>query len=149
MEVEERVGRLEKMTERLSKRPIPQRKLFVTPYPIFGYIKTPDDGVVFRGLFHVDGSITGGTVAIDKMPEGGVVLSAIIKDKEGEKAISYGVKKDIVSIDTAVEVEAGSKVTIKVTPVNPEKEIVGVWTSLLWTPGMKSLKKIKESQDAV
>lgn len=142
MGLEEDVKKLKTVVDRLTKRPTPQKKLFVTPYPIFGYEENPLSGVVFRGLFYVDGSITGGAISIDEMPEGGVVLSAIVKDGDGERAVSFGIKKDIVSIDRAVEVKAGSKVIVKVTPVNPEKEVKGIWTSLLWTPSIKSLRRI-------
>lgn len=144
MGLEEDVKRLNKVVERISKRPPPQRKLFVTPYPIFGYEEAPVDGVVFRGLFYVDGTITGGAISIDEMPEGGVVLSAIIKDGDGERAVSFGVKRNTVNIDKAVEVSAGSKVIIKATPANPEKEVKGVWTSLLWAPSIKNLKRIED-----
>ena len=114
----------------------------ITPFPISGFVNNPEDKVVLRYMFPVNGKITIGGAFFDTMPKDGVDIYINIHRGSAVNSTSIFANTPSIVITPNVEILAGDRLTVSAIP-RKDGEISGVWTSFVWLPNAKTTEIIK------
>jgi len=109
----------------------------ITPFPISGYCENPEEGIVLRYMFPAGGKITVGGMFVENMPKQGVNIETIVYQKLTHISKIAFSKRQSIMIEPNANVDAGDRLLIKVTSVNKEEVVSGIWIAFLWTPAVK------------
>lgn len=108
----------------------------VTPFPISSYSETSEKPII-RYMFPADGKITAGGMCIEGMPKAGVSINiTVCSGLECESKV-VETKRQHVAISPNLEVKFGSRLIIKVDPVNDGDVVSDIWIAFLWVPAVK------------
>jgi hypothetical protein len=127
------------MLSRLVRKSQKIVKVLIPPCPISNYIDIPIDDIVFKYMFPAGGTLTGGYLAVDNMPKGGVDLIIEINTDGAVKSETVSTKgsSTSLSVKSNLSVSAGSRLTVRVVAKVEDSELSGIWVALLWTPKIK------------
>ena len=136
--MEERIKKLELITERLMRRAGKRHTALITPYPISNAVFGESvEGSILRYMFPCGGTITKGMVRIN--PEAkGATLAIGIKTGLVSKIQTVILDKWINTIIMNIPVIAGDCIDIQIQ--RAEKPLTEVWISFLWTPIVKDIE---------
>ena len=153
MEMEERIKSLEKQVARLQRKQPKKIMAALTPYPISNCVTGENvEGPILRYMFSATGRITKGLVRITNSMKSGAEVEVCISSDIGREHRVYNMSRQSILIEPDFEVYSGDRMTIFITPAEPEEKITEVWTSFLWIPNIKEVevKKflISELKDA-
>lgn len=138
--MEERIKKLEVITERLMRRANKFVYSAVAPYPISTAI-TDDEcvrGTVLRYMFPCEGHLSMSYVRFDKKPKNGINIDVKVFNDSGAGSKSFLLDKKHKSIDIDIPTKPGDCLEISVTPTTDEDIVNELWLSILWTPSVKA-----------
>jgi len=138
--MEDRVKKLEKVTERLMRRARKHVTGLITPYPISSAMFGEKvEGPILRYMFPCDGVIIKAMMNLEAKPKKWVAVN--IKIFNGQKLTVKGftVDKKLIAIKPNIPVEAGDCFEVSLNP-SPEDVVKEVWISFLWSPAMKDIE---------
>lgn len=111
----------------------------ITPFPISSYSETSEKPVI-RYMFPADGKITAGGMCIEEMPKAGVSINiTVCSGLECESKV-VETKRQHIAISPNLEVKFGSRLIIKVSPVNEGDIVSNIWIAFLWVPVIKDIE---------
>lgn len=138
--MEDRVKKLEKITERLMRRSRKHVTGLITPYPIssatFG---EKIEGPVLRYMFPCDGTIIKAMMNLETKPKKWVAVNIKIFNEKRNSIKGFTVDKKLISIKPNLPVEAGDCLEVSIVP-SSEDVVKEVWISFLWSPAMKDVE---------
>lgn len=136
----DRIKRLEKMNERLSRRTKKTAKAMITPFPLSGAIIGEDvHGTVILNMFPCDGVITKGVVRLGEKPKQPLTLTVALKNDSGAISKDFTLEKRLIHVRPDLQVKAGDCLGITLMH-NPESPVSEIWVALLWTPTVKDVE---------
>ena len=135
---EKRISFIETVVKRLSRRQVKKISAMITPYPISTCI-TGDDvrGDVLKYMFCAKGIIKKGLIYLSKQLSAGVVVNITIENDAGGETKSYIFNKKQMLVNPDLNIYSSDRMTVSVTPINPEDKLTEVWISFLWVPEVK------------
>ena len=138
--MEERVKKLEVVTERLMRRARKHVTGLITPYPIssatFG---EKVEGPILRYMFPCDGTIIKAMMNLESKPKKWVSVNIKIFNNQKSFIKGFMVEKRLIAVQPNLPVEAGDCLEVSIVP-SPEDIVKEVWISFLWTPAMKDVE---------
>lgn len=134
--VENQIKHIDTILDRFSRRLHKTTAGVISPCLISNYVKSPDDGVVLRTMFPVDGKVVLGAMYVEEMPKAGIDIYTTISHGVGTRKESVFTKRQSTLVKPNVNVSAGSRIALIVRPRN-EMKVYGVWVSILWVPNIK------------
>jgi hypothetical protein len=138
--VEERIKRLEVITERLMRRAKKSVYAVTAPYPISTAIADDEciKGTVLRYMFPCEGHLSVSYIRLDKKPKNGISISVKVFNDLGANSKTFLLDKKRKSIDIDMSTSPGDCLEVSVMPVTDEDIINELWLSILWTPSVKA-----------
>jgi hypothetical protein len=137
--MEDKLKRLEKITERLARRSKTVSKAIITPYPISSAVLGEDvKGTILCYMFPSDGRITSFMIDVGKKPKVDISVGIALAREEGSEARTINVTKKFVESIIGIDVKKGNKLTVYLS-YNPSDDfkVTEVWVSMLWVPEAK------------
>lgn len=135
--MEEKLKKLEKITERLQRRARTKNSAFITPFPISNAVFGDEiKGLVLQYMFPCEGKITKGAIDLGRKPKQDVVITLKLMNEEGGESRVFVMNRKRLSTKIDVKVKEFDKVTISIdyTSLKSEDNVKEVWTSFLWIP---------------
>jgi hypothetical protein len=124
---------------------------FVPPVIISNYVDEVDEsGVILKTLAGIDGTLVGGCVDTDKLPEGTknvrFTINVINRDGSGKSEI-ISTNKGKGEAEAEIPVQARSKISVLSDCVGAE----GTWITLAIRPNIKSkfIEKVEDDESGV
>lgn len=136
MSPEEKVNKLLKMVERLSRRSVKHSVAVIPPIPISCCVSGDIDGTIFRYMFSCIGTINKLGVVLDRKPDSTISIILNLDGEDGSSSKSYYIDKKSRIIDLDISVKSLDRLSIDVN--SDRNDINEVWIALLWTPSIKS-----------
>jgi hypothetical protein len=137
--MENRVKKLERVTERLMRRATKKVVGLITPYPISSSVVGEKvEGTILRYMFPCDGVITKGMVNLVNKPKKWVSINIKMFNESRSIIKGFNIEKKTLTVQPNIPVEAGGCLEISIVP-SPEDIVQEVWISFLWTPAMKDV----------
>lgn len=138
--MEDRIKKLEKISERLIRRSQKVAKAIIMPSPISGGVSNVVGGeIAFEFMSPCKGTISNAVVKICSKPEGNPFAEIlIIKGINTQKQI-ISIDKELVIFPMSVDVDAGDLVSALIV-ASVEHPINQAWVSMLWTPTVSDAK---------
>lgn len=131
--MEERISKLEKITERIMRRSGKRMSAFITPYPISNAVFGERlEGSVLRYMFPCDGTITKGYVRLGSKPKKSIMFEIRMFNEDSSTTKGFTVDKRFLFVKPEINVFAGDCLEIKIIP--EEEIITEVWIAFLWKP---------------
>lgn len=134
---EDRLSKLELITNRLSRRTNKVSSALITPYPISNaVIGDKIEGDVLRYMFPCDGVITKGAIDLGVRPKDSIVITVELASELSKTSKSFTLDKRRLTISPEIEVSTFDRLTVS---VSPNTVITEFWISLLWVPKVKDV----------
>ena len=138
--MEDRVKRLELVTNRLMRRSGKRTVALVTPYPISSAVFGEKvGGPILRYMFPCDGVIVKGMIRLGKKPKTPITLGIEIFNETRSASKGFSIDKSVLSIQPDLPVVAGDCLEISLIP-NEGEPVTEVWISFLWRPTVKDIE---------
>ncbi len=135
--MEERIKKLEMVTNRLMRRANKTKSALITPYPISHAVSGDNiTGTILKYMFPCDGEIVKGFVRVKTKPKNGSFIYLWISGKE-QSMQGYSIDKVLVTINPSIKVIAGDCLEVSLDP--KEENITEIWVSLLWKPSISDV----------
>jgi len=145
-EVNMRVRTLDLIAKREARQKAKKKTLtgILFPYPIMGYGKPGEDGVVFRAIFPCDGTIINAVVEVEGAltdQDNPPVVTAQLTIESDVYDRQFEIRKKVSDIEIDLPVLRGAKLQIEA-----DKRLEGVWVGLLFVPAVSDalIRKIVE-----
>lgn len=135
--MEDKLKRLEKITERLQRRQRTKNSAFITPFPISNAIFGEGiKGIILQYMFNCEGRITKGAIDLGKKPKQDIVVKLELMNESGGESKVFVMTRKRLSTVIDIKVKEFDKITISIdyTSAKPEDNITEVWSSFLWVP---------------
>jgi hypothetical protein len=137
--MEDRVKKLEIISQRLMRRAHKKVVGLITPYPISNAVFGEKvEGPILRYMFPCSGVITKGMVNLVTKPKKWVSVNVKLFNESKSAIKGFTTEKRALTFEPALSVEAGDCLEISLVP-SPEDTVKEVWISFLWTPSMKDI----------
>ena len=139
----ERVAKLEKVVERLSRRARKKMTAVLTPYPISNAVFGDKvEGPVLRYFFPCSGKVTKGAIDFGKKPKVSVTLTVDLLTELGGESKVFVLDKRLTILNFNTEVKDFSRLTASISyeTENPEQNVTELWLGFLWIPTMKDVE---------
>ena len=132
---EKRIAFIERVVTRLARRSKKTAEAIVTPYPISNCIAGEDvSGTILKYMFVSRGNIGKGLIRFNKKLNSGVRITVLIENDMDGQSKSYIANRNQMLVKPNLEVYSGDRLTISVSPVDPNEHLSEVWIAFLWTP---------------
>lgn len=136
--VEEQIKHIDIILSRFSRRLHKTVQGIITPFSISDYVESPINDSVFKFMFPVVGEISTALIYVENMPKNGVDVSVVLESNGGgSRTDQLFSKSNSISLDLNLNVKGGDRISINVVSKDPEP-LIGVWSSILWTPEIKN-----------
>jgi hypothetical protein len=137
--MEERIKKLEIVSERLMRRARKHVVGLITPYPISNAVFGEKvEGAILRYMFPCDGVIIKGMVNLVTKPKKWVSVNVKLFSDARSIIKGFTIEKKTLTIQPNIPVTAGDCLEISIA-ASPEDVVKEVWISFLWTPSMKDV----------
>ena len=151
--MEDRLKKLEIVTQRLMRRASKRIVGLITPYPISNsVIGDKVEGPILRYMFPCSGTITKAMMRLETKPKKWVSINIKLFNEKGSIIKGFMVEKKLATISLDIEVDAGDCLETALVP-SPEDLVKEVWISFLWSPAMKDVEAksylISELEDGI
>lgn len=134
---EDRIKKLEKISERLLRRAVKTKAAMITPFPISNVIFNERiEGIVLNYMFPCEGIITKGIVDIGKKIKKGVIITVSVNNKEFGSSKSFTLITKSDSIEPMLKINTGDKLTVSLS-YDDDENITESWVAFLWIPTIK------------
>ncbi len=135
--MEDRVKKLETITQRLMRRAGKRAVALITPYPISNAVFGDAlKGTIFRYMFPCEGVITVGVLRLGEKPKKRVIVNILLFNETGSSSKGFSVEKKIMTVQPNIKVVAGDCLEVSLDPL--DEVVTEVWVSLLWRPTIKN-----------
>jgi hypothetical protein len=134
--MENRVKRLETITDRLMRRAKKRASIIIPPSSI-SHVVIGDDiqGIIFRYMFPCDGTVYKGVVRFDHKPKTDVFLNVRLFNDEDSQSTGFNINRKIVSKHIGIDVKEGDCLSVT---IEPDSEILTeVWLSFTFIPTIR------------
>ena len=136
----DRVEKLEQVTDRLMRRASKRTTALITPYPISNAVFGDKvEGVLLCYMFPCDGVISKGMFKVGAKPKKEIYIEAkLFNDVEvHSKGFTFN-KKTFVADNLAIEVKSGDCLKVSLSPT--DEVVTELWVSFLWIPTVKDVE---------
>ena len=141
--MEDRIKRLELISERLLRRSRKVSTAILTPYPISNAsIGDAVKGVILRYMFPCSGKVTKGAIDLGKKPRQDVTITISISNESGggSRAFTFTKRRTIVEPNIDIVALDRLEVSVDYNEEKPENALTECWVSLLWIPTVKDVE---------
>lgn len=132
-----RIEKLEKVTERLTRRSRKTVKAVMSPIPIFNSLSGENvKGVVLKHMFIGSGTIRKGKVWLSSKPKNGASLVITIENDLGNSSKTYNIQRRDLLIEPNTPIQSGDRLSAAIYSTDPEDFINECWVSIQFVPDM-------------
>lgn len=111
----------------------------ITPFPISNYSETSEKPII-KYMFPADGKITAGGMCIEGMPKAGVSVNiTVCSGLECESKV-VETRRHNTAISPNLKVRFGSRLIVKIDPINDGDVVSDIWIAFLWIPAVKDIE---------